>query len=175
MLVALGLGWWWDAPPFARLEWTVGGLVAGSAATAPLLVGLWWCLRSTWRPMVRLIELVDERIGPLFAGATWPELVLVSFMAGVGEEALFRGVVQETLARSVSDWTAILLAALLFGAAHWVSLAYAVLAAVVGVYLGTLYQVTDGLLAPILAHSLYDLVALLVLTRLKPASAPTVV
>ena len=175
MLVALALGWWWKVPPFGRVEWTLGGLAAGVEATAPLLVGLWWCLHSRWPPIVRLIELVDTRIGPLFAGAGVGELALVSALAGVGEEVLFRGVVQESLARSMPPTAAIAVAGLLFGAAHWVSFTYAVVAAVVGCYLGALFHATGTLAAPIVTHALYDLVALVMLSRLKPPSPASVV
>ena len=162
-------------PPFARFEWTWEGLAAGIAATAPLLVGLRWCLRTRWPPIVRLMEVVEERVAPLFAGATPAHLAAVALLAGLGEEALFRGVLQEVLAGIVPAWAALLVASLGFGAAHWVTPAYAVLAAAVGLYLGLLYAISDNLLAPIVTHALYDLVALAVLARMKPASSPTVV
>ena len=174
MLVALALGGWWDVPPFARLKWTWGGLAAGIAATAPLLLGLGWALRTSWPPMVRLVELVEERIGPLFAGAGRGELALVALLAGLGEEALFRGVLQDALTGRMPVWAALLLASVLFGAAHWVTSTYALLAAVVGLYLGVLYHLTGNLLAPIVTHALYDLVALSVLAAVKPAPARSV-
>ncbi len=37
---------------------------------------------------------------------------------------------------------------------------YAIIAGLVGVYLGVLFAVTDNLLAPMAAHALYDAVAL---------------
>ncbi|HUF34469.1 MAG TPA: type II CAAX endopeptidase family protein, partial [Gemmatimonadales bacterium] len=166
---------WWNVPPFARLEWTWGGLAAGIAATAPLLVGLGWSLHTRWQPMVRLIELVEERIGPLFVGATRGELALVALLAGLGEEALFRGVLQDALAGRLPVWAALLLASILFGVAHWVTATYAMLATLVGIYLGALYHVTGNLLAPIAAHALYDLVALSVLAAMKPAPGRSVV
>ena len=48
------------------------------------------------------------------------------------------------------------------------------LAAVVGAYLGALFVASGNLLVPILAHALYDLVALVVLTRVKPVTPPSV-
>jgi len=165
VLAALGLGRWWNAAPFARFEWTWGGLAAGIAATAPLLVGLGWCLRTRWPLMVRLIEVVEERIGPWFAGASRVQLALVALLAGMGEEALFRGVLQDALAGRMPGWAALLLASLVFGAAHWVTATYAALAGLVGLYLGALYAISGNLLAPIATHALYDLVALAILVR----------
>ena len=173
--MAIGLGWWWNTPPFARLEWTWGGLAAGTVATAPLLVGLWWCLRTRWLPVARLMAVVRERIAPMFAGAALVELAALAVLAGVGEEALFRGVVQQALDRQLPGWAALVCTAILFGAVHWLSPAYALLAGLVGLFLGVLYVVSDNLLAPIVTHALYDLVALVVLARMKPAPSPSVV
>ena len=162
-------------PPFTRFEWTWGGLAAGVAATVPLLVGLRWCLRTGWPPVVRLMEVVRERIAPLCAGAGTLELAALALLAGVGEETLFRGVIQPALEGPLPGWAALLCGATLFGAAHWVTPAYALLAGLVGLYLGALYLVSDNLLAPIVTHALYDLVALVLLARMKPASSPCVV
>jgi membrane protease YdiL (CAAX protease family) len=169
--VALPLGRWWDAPPFARLEATWGGLAGGIAATAPLLIGLRWCLTTRWPPAVRFVRLVEERVGPLVAGAGPGSLALVALMAGVAEEALFRGVIQVSLLGRVPVAAAVGIAAVVFGAAHWVSTTYAVLACLVGLYLGVLFQTSGNLLVPITTHALYDFIALLVLARVKPDSS----
>jgi uncharacterized protein len=174
LLLAWPLGRWWDAPPFGRLAWTWGGLAAGIAAPAPLLVALRWCLTTQWRPAVRFVRLVEARIGPLFAGAGRGELIAVALMAGVAEEALFRGVFQEALANRLPIGVAIAAAAIVFGVLHWVTATYAVLATLVGLYLGLLFHLTGNLLAPVTAHALYDIVALLVLARVKPPPAGTV-
>jgi hypothetical protein len=63
------------------------------------------------------------------------------------------------------------IAALLFGVAHWLTMSYAVFATLIGVYLGILFLFTENLLAPIVTHALYDVVALSVLVRLKPSAA----
>lgn len=175
LLAAIGLGRWWDVAPFARFEWSWGGLAAGIAATAPLLVGLRWCLATRYKPVARLMEVVRERVAPLFAGASPAQLAAIALLAGIGEEALFRGVLQSALAGPLPLWAALLLASLLFGVVHWVTATYAVLAGAVGLYLGALYLLSDNLLAPIVTHSLYDMVALVVLARMKPVSARSVV
>jgi hypothetical protein len=75
---------------------------------------------------------------------------------------------QAGLADRLPAWLAVGIAALLFGAAHWLTMSYAVFAALIGVYLGILFLVTENLLAPAVTHALYDIVALSVLVRLKP-------
>jgi membrane protease YdiL (CAAX protease family) len=61
------------------------------------LLGLAWCLRTTWPPVVHLVRLVEQRIAPLFAGSGPGLLVTIGLLAGLGEEALFRGVLLRRL------------------------------------------------------------------------------
>jgi uncharacterized protein len=87
--------------------------------------------------------------------------VLVSIFSGVGEETFFRGAVQQEFG--------LVVAALAFGLVHvgpdrryLVWTAWAVL---VGFVFGALYEVTGGLLAPILAHSAHNAATLLLWRR----------
>jgi membrane protease YdiL (CAAX protease family) len=81
----------------------------------------------------------------------------------VAEEVLFRGVVQVGLAEVFSEPLALVSTSAIFGLAHFASPAYALLAGLVGLYLGALFLLQGSLLVPILAHALYDFVALLAL------------
>jgi len=101
-------------------------------------------------------------------------VALVAALAGVGEEALFRGVVQTALLDRLPAWAAVAATAALFGLAHFLSLTYALLASLVGAYLGWLHLATGNLLAPILAHALYDFVALRLLLDVKPMPSSSV-
>lgn len=155
-------------PPFGHFRLDARAAGYGVAATLPLLGLLRWCLRTEWGPVRGLVELVEEHLTPYLAGASVGGIVLVSLMAGIGEEVLFRGVIQAGLADRLPAWLAVGIAAVLFGVAHWLTVSYAVFATLIGVYLGILFFVTDNLLAPAVTHALYDLVALSVLVRLKP-------
>jgi membrane protease YdiL (CAAX protease family) len=90
-------------------------------------------------------------------------------VAGLGEELLFRGLVQAGLARLISGpagiWIALLAASLLFGVFHWLSTTYALLAAAAGLYFGWLLIATGSLWPPVVAHALYDFAALWYLLR----------
>jgi membrane protease YdiL (CAAX protease family) len=143
-------------------------------ATAPLLLLLWCCLRPRSGPIARLVRLVEDRAGPLFAGSSVASVALVAALAGLGEEALFRGVVQTALLERLPAWAAVAATAALFGLAHFLSLSYALLASLVGAYLGWLHLATGNLLAPILAHALYDFVALRLLLGVKPMPSSSV-
>ena len=154
-------------PPLGHFRLDAKAAGYGIAATLPLLGVLSWCLRTEWGPMRRLVDLIDERVTPYLAGASVWGIVLLSLMAGIGEEVLFRGVIQAGLADRLPAWLAVGIAALLFGVAHWLTTSYAVFATLIGVYLGILFLVTGNLLAPVVTHALYDVVALSILLRLK--------
>ncbi len=109
----------------------------------------------------------------MFRGVSVPEFALISLLAGLGEEVLFRGLLQGGLAEVLNDrltpaaasgW-ALVVASLVFGLMHPITRLYAILCFAVGIYLGCLWIATDNLLAPIVTHAVYDFVALVYLTR----------
>ena len=164
ILVAWALGWLVGHPPFehVRLNWPA--LIWGAVATCPPLLAVWFCSRSSWEPLVRLMQEVNGKLVPAFARCTIFELVLISFLAGVGEEALFRGVIQSVLAGWFNPWLALLLTSGLFGLGHLITPAYAVIAGLLGFYLGVIALAYGNLLVVMIAHGLYDLIALVYLT-----------
>ena len=90
-------------------------------------------------------------------------LVAIVVMIPLGEELLFRRVVQGTLMRHLSPWVAILLGGVLFGAAHmtpWVLLPISGL----GVLLGALFYVSRTITTAWLGHALFNLFSFLELT-----------
>jgi membrane protease YdiL (CAAX protease family) len=94
-------------------------------------------------------------IRPLFASTALIDISLISLWAGLAEELLFRGVIQ-------AKW-GIIAASILFGLLHSVTPAYAVVATVMGFYIGMLYHVFQSLLIPIQMHCIYDFGALIYL------------
>ena len=95
-------------------------------------------------------------------------------MAGIGEEVFFRGFLQGSLGRVVNPWIALALVSALFGLAHYVSLGYAIVTGLLGVYMGTLLLVTGNLFVAIAVHALFDFAALLFISRMtiSPATEP---
>lgn len=160
LLVAVGIGWLVSVDPFANLFLTIEGLVAGVAATIPPVVALWLLHQSESDRIQRFIELIHELVGPMFRRTNLAEVVALAMMAGLAEEVLFRGLLQDGLAGVLGWLPALLLSSAIFGLVHWVTPLYAFLAMVIGLYLGGLYVVTGNLLVPIVAHALYDVVAL---------------
>ncbi|MDX1598446.1 MAG: CPBP family intramembrane glutamic endopeptidase [Marinobacter sp.] len=96
---------------------------------------------------------------------SWPVLLTLSVLAGFGEELLFRGVVQGWLTEQFGVVFALAAAAILFGLVHFLSLAYFVMATVLGVVLGLAYIWSESLLMTMVWHGAYDVVALYCLRR----------
>lgn len=168
VIVALGLGWVFGVAPFAEAVADTDAIVAGILATVPMLVMLWWGLSRPRGTVGRVTRQGAELARKVFPETSSAGLALVALLAGLGEEALFRGFLQQGLAGALGEPLAICLAALAFGAAHAMSRAYAVIATVIGAYLGIAYAYTDNLMVSIIAHALYDFVALLWLRRPGP-------
>jgi membrane protease YdiL (CAAX protease family) len=105
---------------------------------------------------------------PLFDQLSVAEKAAVSIAAGLGEELLFRGLGQASLAAWIGGdaglWAGLIVGSLAFGLCHWLSRTYAVLAACMGIYFGLLLVWTGNLWTPILAHATYDFMALVFLT-----------
>ena len=108
----------------------------------------------------------------LLGGSYKPLLALITAVvlgtvAGVGEEILFRGVLQEMIYQQ--QWTtnynavvSIVISSVVFGLFHAVTPMYVALATIASLYFGTLYTLSNGdLTIPILCHSIYDIGALL--------------
>lgn len=81
--------------------------------------------------------------------------------AGIGEEMLFRGVLQFELASRTGEMLAVGISSLIFGALHAVTPLYAFLATLASFFFGWLYLVTGNLAIPIATHAFYDWAALL--------------
>jgi uncharacterized protein len=119
-----------------------------------------------YRLLPSLREISEELAPRLVDGADSTSLVLVAIFSGVGEEAFFRGAVQQEFG--------LVVASVLFGLAHvgpdrryLVWTAWAVLA---GFVFGILYDVSGGLLAPIIAHSGHNAATLLLWRRSRKDS-----
>ena len=93
--------------------------------------------------------------------------MLLAVSAGLGEEILFRGLLQPWLETLTSVPIALVISNTLFGLLHAITPMYALIAGCVGTYLGLSMDLgaERNLLIPIIIHSLYDFLAFLVLMR----------
>jgi membrane protease YdiL (CAAX protease family) len=160
---ALFLGWWFGQPPLSEFAWDEDSFYLGLAAALPMLGLLVVLLQWPVGPLASIKQFLYRELAPALEGCHWPDLALVSIAAGVGEEMLFRGVIQGSLTYYLGRVAAIAVTGLLFGLLHPVSIAYVCIAGLLGVYLGVVHVASGNLLTVITAHAAYDFAALLFL------------
>jgi uncharacterized protein len=176
IVLAIAVGWLlrvWPLPgvSLANHRWLeqLTALGWGTLAAVPLIVALLLVDRFPCGPWHNLQQTVEQRLLPWMRHWTIGDMAWISLAAGFGEEMLFRGLLQNGLAGMLpGSWgvaIALAIASLVFGLCHWITTTYAVLAALMGMYLGALLLITENLLAPIATHAVYDFVALVYLTR----------
>lgn len=156
------------------------GLGPGIDASLPyVLQGLLWSLplgllaialdlvEDKFPALQEVTKATQSSVLSLLGGTFKPVLGIATALAlgaaaGIGEEMLFRGVLQFELgSRLGSEILAVGLTSIVFGALHAVTPLYAGLAALASVYFGWLYLVTGNLVVPIVTHAFYDWAALL--------------
>mmetsp|Transcript_25548 Transcript_25548/g.73873 ORF Transcript_25548/g.73873 Transcript_25548/m.73873 type:complete len:382 (+) Transcript_25548:34-1179(+) len=143
-------------------------LQSGAIATIPLFVlafvldfvekgvpALQDVTKATQRSVLALL---GRKRKPLIALGT---ALALGAAAGIGEEMLFRGVLQEALATRFGDSIAVISSSIVFGLLHAVTPLYAALASLASFFFGFLYLKSSNLAVPIICHGLYDVGALL--------------
>jgi uncharacterized protein len=126
----------WGAHAYSiLLGFTVGLL--GVGATFALVKKTHWA------------KLLHEELRPSVSGMPWQGIIAVALFSSLGEEILFRSVLQT----STNLW----IQALVFGLAHqlpgrsrWT---WVLWATIMGVVFGVLFEATGSLLGPIVAHA----------------------
>jgi membrane protease YdiL (CAAX protease family) len=170
-VVAVALGWWFGLDPWDHLRVDPSALLWGVLITLPLLAGFFVCTWLPVGPLGPIKQFVDRVVKPMFRQCTLLDLALIAALAGLGEELLFRGVVQPYLVEWLGLAAGLALASILFGLAHPITPGYVLLAALVGLYLGWCAHQFDNLFEVVLAHALYDFVGLVYLVRFDKNSS----
>lgn len=166
-LIAVALGYVFHQSPLAGLHWRLADVGVGLAATVPPLlffISMWKFDPAVLRDIRQALEQI---VRPVFAPWSISQLALISILAGVGEEMLFRGLVQEKLSAVLGPVSALAVSSLLFGCVHPITWNYALVTTVIGFYLGGLLMATGNLLCPIVTHAAYDFLALVYFLRIR--------
>jgi membrane protease YdiL (CAAX protease family) len=165
LLLALIWAGVFQEPVFASLHWNLECALTGIAATLPPFFFFIWTLKSKLPVFLRHRDLLESVLRPMFGKWSIPQLLALSIIAGLSEEALFRGAIQGSLSARVGVVVAVVMASALFGAFHLLTYTYAIIAAFIGAYLGLLWIGTGNLLTPMVTHALYDFAALVYFLR----------
>ncbi len=113
-------------------------------------------------PTHTVFQMLDDAgTGPLLRALA---MLSAGLLAPVGEELLFRGVLQTSLRRALPPrhgsrrhrWLAIFVVAVLFGAMHSATPQHVPALVALGVILGFLYERTGSLTVPVLLHILFN-------------------
>ena len=128
----------------------------------------WRCCAGLSGRLLEVKKFCDHEVVPLLNDSSWSEIALVSLSAGVGEEMLFRGVIQTSIGTWLGMAWGLVLSSLLFGFFHPISLTYMIIASILGVYLGAVLIADGNLLTSMVVHALYDFAALGYLLRIRP-------
>ena len=147
------------------IRWSVPAILWGIGAAVPMLVAFGWALRTPWPAVANIRRFLEHVVRPIFGAWSVLQLAVISMLAGICEEALFRGVLQAWLTSIAGPVVGIVAGSVAFGFAHPISRSYIIAATITGLYLGLLFRATGDLLAPILAHAVYDFCALLYFLR----------
>lgn len=157
---------WWSRPM------SVVGCLLGTA----LGIGLGFCVIAVAHLRLGVLARLQENfrgvvgaLAPLNRGS---DLVVLSLLAGLTEEAFVRGLLLDWLSQGLGVPLSLGLTSLLFGVMHPLSLAYVVYASLLGLVFGGLVLLTGELVPAMLAHAAFDMVAMLCAVRSRFLAAP---
>lgn len=146
-------------PGPGQLAWLV---LAAIAVLPPMLVIGEWSQRVA-PPPPEYFEAI-EKILP-HSGTDWLVAIFsITILAPFGEELVFRGIVQQAARRVAGGMVAALLAGVLFALWHGQTWNLATLA-VLGIFLGLVFETTGSVLACTVLHGAYNLCVLLLYTH----------
>ncbi|SDJ50827.1 CPBP family intramembrane glutamic endopeptidase [Microbulbifer yueqingensis] len=155
----------WVGVPFSWLGTLGYGAFSWGCIAAVASYGLAAWLTRLSLPIGRRLRRIVTMLRPLLAGITWPQLVLVSLLAGLGEEVVFRVLLQGWLAEWASPAWSIVIASVLFALLHAMTPLYFFVTLVFGLFLGTAYWLSGSVILVVTWHAVYDLLAIAVITR----------
>ncbi len=167
ILVAFVLGWIAGIQPFEFFIYSESAVLLGIIATLPMFV-FFVALDQLAVPSIREVRnILLDHLGSALIHYDWADLFVLAAIAGIAEEALFRGVLQPWLENAWGFGAGLILSNLIFGLVHAITPLYALLAALVGMYLGLFldYGGERNLLVPMVIHGFYDFLAFLLVRR----------
>ena len=167
IFIAFGVGWVLGVSPLQDLNWNWLDLLIGVAAALPMFLFFLLSVRLPIPAFEKIKQFLLSELGPRIEHGSILELFILSIFIGLGEEMLFRGVLQ-SWATQYGVIAAIIFTNLLFGIVHSVTRLYVVIATLMGVYLSLLliFFSPQNLLIPITTHAIYDFLCFVTILRM---------
>ena len=187
VLVAVILGYLLAGQPLLNpIRLDLDGLATGLAATLPMVAYFVFSLSRFGQNIAgfqKIYRLLHEILSKAIIELPPWKLIVLGMSAGIGEECLFRGVLQpvfegwlpEVNSILTPEVNAILVTGIIFGLLHALTPTYFIIATLLSIYCGFLVNYTGNLLTPVLAHGLYDAIGFLLLKRMFLKDAPPAV
>lgn len=167
ILVAIVLGWIAQINPFEYFYFSEPAIGLGILGTLPLFLLFLASEQTDFESVKNIRKLLLETLCPSLYQHHWADLLILAAIAGIGEEVLFRGVLQPWLERAWGLDAGLITSSLVFGLVHAITPLYAVLATIISFYLGLSldYGGSRNLLTPVVIHALYDFLVFLALIK----------
>lgn len=167
IVVAIVLGWIADIDPFENIIFSEIAVFYGIIGTIPLFIFFVVLYQIQIDAFQQIKRTLLETLAPSMHRYHWTDLFILGAIAGITEEILFRGVIQPWMESTWGMTEGLIASSIIFGLVHAVTPLYALLATLVGIYLGLAmdYGGERNLLNPIIIHGLYDFLAFLVIVR----------
>jgi membrane protease YdiL (CAAX protease family) len=167
IVVAIVLGWIAGIDPFANIIFSEIAVFYGIIGTIPLFIFFVVLYQIQIDAFQQIKRTLLETLAPSMHRYHWTDLFILGAIAGITEEILFRGVIQPWMESTWGMTEGLIASSIIFGLVHAVTPLYALLATLVGIYLGLAmdYGGERNLLNPIIIHGLYDFLAFLVIVR----------
>lgn len=146
----------WTRRPTWPDIWPALTIIVGTLGVTNLIFALLTELSKTIPQIETMMSDYLKQSGAFEPSIGYGWLVLgISILAPLGEELLFRGIIQGELRRALPEWLAVIIQAVLFAFFHMqpVQVIYVILPALM---LGTLYALTRSIWVPILMHITFN-------------------
>jgi uncharacterized protein len=154
-----------DASFYQWMVWIAQGLLGAFIMFVPIF----WVMKGRPKWAQTLLTSVDDVLVPMFQRLNVYQIACLAAAAGFGEELLFRSFLQDGLpvwtSPLLNGWGSWLVASVLFGLVHYLNFSYAVFATCFGLLLGAVYVLCQSIVPPMIAHAVYDFMAIVYLVR----------
>ncbi len=123
-----------------------------------------WLITHHWLRLHSFYELIAY-LHKMTSGLSFGQIILISFCAGVGEELLFRGALQSWLQELIGFYSAVVISSLIFAILHAMTLYYFLITFFISLCFGVLFHYSQSMLLLITIHTVYDVIALIVIAK----------